>query len=651
MPLPIMPDEPQTGSRLPVMPDEPQPTIGNALVGQDDDAIMRMMGVDPAVIKRSKLYHPGDIQKHMVTPSESFRAKVIKSPVGPVIQGVTNVASGASDVAAPLLQKAHIFSPEDVAYTRLLTRLYQRNYAETRGAQGTAPLGQALGSALATPGITLEKAGAGAIQSLARRALGSAATGAVAGAVQPSEDQSLKGVASRAAKGAVAGTLVSGALAPVEATVAKTLTTRMTKLPEEVAPQTVTALGEQVRTTPWRGLSEVQRAAIGGQRAREARHLLGEIDKQSQDWHEIVRQSGGLRLLQRKIASDKNYAEAITATGTAPVNIDPILRTLDERINDRSLQIASPDVVARLTKIRNQLTPEMPEELANLPENLRGQAVAQHPELATQPFTFSEVEALRSRVGEEARAAAKQGHAPLASALGDLKGAIDDTQNQFMETQGSPQARRAWEKARTFYKEEVAPYKAGFLAHKLNNPDTPDDEVLQQFIREGKAGRAKFLWNALEDKGRAAVKAAWADEAVQAAMKEGHWDDTAFLNVFKGQQKKYDVFFAGRDKAEMDGLRKMIASDRVLQRSAYLLGRVGYWTSGLTGFGPASMGGGFSAGLATEAAFKTPQLRRILLASSRLRDGSPQLATLAEQFRAYMERMAGSAVAAPEESR
>ena len=235
--------------------------------------------------------------------------------------------------------------------------------------------------------------------------------------------------------------------------------------------------------------------------------------------------------------------------------------------------------------------------------------------------------------------------------LQQAKNAITQDLDQFAQRSNSGRLKRAWNRADQFYQNKVVPQRAKDITRAATNQNP--DEAYSAFIKAGtNSDRAQRLYNALDRRGRQAVRYGIARDAYQKALREGIEGEVFSPAKFAGALERISgatgVFFKGQDKAQMNGLVKVM---RHVQRAAQftetpptgqrLLGPALFGSAGadiaLTG-GSNLMAGAAGASILRVLTTTRPGIR-LLTASSKLRDGSPRLARLVENFEQQLPKL------------
>lgn len=123
-------------------------------------------------------------------------------------------------------------------------------------------------------------------------------------------------------------------------------------------------------------------------------------------------------------------------------------------------------------------------------------------------------------------------------------------------TQSVPELQQAAKTADEYYKTVRVPFKRVDIAGAATNPDA--DRIYDGFIRAGSGDKAQRYYDALDPKGRAAVRYQMATDAINAATDpiRGTFDPAKFYHALNDLSDAHGIFFKGSEKGEMDGLKK-----------------------------------------------------------------------------------------------
>lgn len=260
---------------------------------------------------------------------------------------------------------------------------------------------------------------------------------------------------------------------------------------------------------------------------------------------------------------------------------------------------------------------------------------------------FSQARLYRSNIGDEIRKLQSGSDLKAARPLQQIKSALEQDMNGFIQTAGGDVATK-WKAADQFFKNRVMPQRENDLARAMRNQNP--DEVFKQFIKAGSQDRAQRLYDALGAKGRNAVKAGILDQAWQKAAQSGAngvaFSPAKFAGELERVQGSVGVFFKGADKSEIDGFTKLM---RHVQRAGQVAENpptgnrlILPMLMGET-LAPGTTAATLGSGGLMRTLFTTEPGKRLLLASNRFPPGHPKLEQAIESF-----RQKAPALAAPE---
>lgn len=282
--------------------------------------------------------------------------------------------------------------------------------------------------------------------------------------------------------------------------------------------------------------------------------------------------------------------------------------------------------------------------------------------------SYKGLESLRSEFWKEAKK--YQPGSPEYARYMKLADAAEKDMDAFVENAGIPELKGVHDVARNWWRTKVKNYSPdskeyAAWAKQIRGKDLDAEKVMDFFVQAGQDGKAKYFYNGLDGKGRAAVRWGMANDALKKATDEttGHFSPGTFATEFKRLQDASDVFFTGKEKWELDGFVKLMrAVDR--SGSANSTIKTGWGSIGAA-VGTGEMAGAGSA-LAmghplTAAAMLTPSGaarafkmlttseagKRLLLASSSLSPGSKGMNIILERELPKVLGVSSGATATP----
>ena len=503
------------------------------------------------------------------------------------------------------------------------------------GKTGAGMAGAVIGESL--PYLAVPLGAAGGATSLAGRALVGAGMGGLAGATQYVDPKESR--VGNALQGAALGGLTAGALDVAVkggARLANAVAGRMTPRAEEVA-----ALGKQfdvpvfapdaagspvmskvatiAEDVPLVGMAKprIQQSAAAGQAAQSLTDRLApQIDDVGREIQgSLTRRTEALQ----KAAGVRYDRVAKVADPLGPVPLTNFKATAQKLLDDAKQDIdPNAGLIARLENIAN----------------------------ADAAPNFSKARQYRSGIGDEIRKLETSMDLKSARPLQQLKGALEQDMNQFANDAGGEVSAR-WKSADRFFRERVVPQRESDIARAMRNKNP--DEVFKQFIRSSGQDRAQRLYNALDTKGRDAVKSGILQQALDKATLEGSkgvaFSPAKFAQEIERVQGGVGVFFRGADRQEINGFVKLM---RHIERAGQVAENP---PTGNRLVLPLLMGETLAPGTSMAALgtgglsrmlFTTGAGKRLLLASDRLSIGSPKLDRAIGEFKLKMPAAVGA---------
>lgn len=399
------------------------------------------------------------------------------------------------------------------------------------------------------------------------------------------------------------------------------------------AAEGVTQVGRKgMEAAKYEGMPELQAAASAGDKA--AKQVLQDIQNAGEDWTKIMQASGNLKLWRARQAASGLYDEVERLANTrGEVPLNNTLQALDGAIAaEAASKLPDEAMLALLRKARNALTPKQGDGIDSMMMPNQAQNTGNN---------FSSLRALRSDLGEIIDGYYKGANAVVGGKgvgpLQSVKNAVEKDMEVFA-TQGGDDLAKAWRKADEFYRNAVVPYKDRALAAALKT-DTPD-EIYSKFIKMTRGGggedRAQKFYNALDEKGRAAVRYGMLANALDNAAIPGssNISPAKFAKSMEDIAGASGVFFKGMEKSEIDGFVN-------LMRHAERFGqyaenpptgqRVIPWLiGGAAAFSPTAVGVGMAATSVAKKLTMTKAGRDLLLEASALRPGTPEMQKLVD---------------------
>ena len=284
-------------------------------------------------------------------------------------------------------------------------------------------------------------------------------------------------------------------------------------------------------------LPQIRAAAAAGD--RNAARVLNIVETAGDDVGRTLQASAEVRAFnESKIASrlyDK-VDEAVSASGNDIVTPTKTTSVINDALDKQSASLAPDDDILR--------------ELSKVMERVNDTGVEK---------SFANMRLLRSQLGDlaEKYGAPINGNKAASKVFADARQAVDDDIADFAINSGNTAIKKAYQRADKFYKSAMQRSdKAIANAMKNNKPD----EIYNAFVKTGKGDRANNFYQALDQKGQAALRYQMADEAIGKATNEstGNFSPAKFAGEFERMAEPYGNIFKGDDKKQMDGLVKLM---------------------------------------------------------------------------------------------
>ncbi len=411
------------------------------------------------------------------------------------------------------------------------------------------------------------------------------------------------------------------------------------------------------------GMRMIQQAASkGGARSQGANQLLDQMANSGDDWNRILQTSGNVKLFRGKLIADQKYGKvSALADKYGAVDTSNILKAVTHLTQKEQQSVLKNEgLLSTLGKVKQGLLDQRPAQAGSTLVNSNGSKMIpdQAGQIVPKKLTYSQLRQFRSDLGDEISDYFTGKNAVIGQkgvgVLQALKNQVDVSLNKFANTHGN-ELKVAWRNADHFYKNYITPAKDTLLAKSLKEANP--DEIYSKWIKLGdKKDRAGRFYNALDDKGKSAVKYGMVNNAYEAAVKRsGKFSPGRFADEMEKVHGAKDVFFRGQDKAEIDGFSNLM--DHVSGSfSAVSKPRTGErtipWFAGLgagLGVGTGVISGGtVAAGLAGTAFVKQMLTsnwgRNYLTAASKLQAGTPAMQSLTDALSRALQR--GSVVSA-----
>jgi len=287
-------------------------------------------------------------------------------------------------------------------------------------------------------------------------------------------------------------------------------------------------------------------------RAPEARRVLQMVADAGPDEKAIMKASGNLMWLNKKISADKLYAAVDDIAGAAPVAPTSTLTTINKALEDLPKAVDSdPATLKLLEKWRGQLegTPaaESTDAIQSAVNQMDG-AVAD-----AVPNTYARMRQFATDVNKRIDAATTDGTTDSAKLfLVKVAKAANKDMEDFASS--TPGLKDAADRASKFYQDHVVPYQARNLAKALTSKDP--DRIYGAFVHSQAQGRgdyaAQSFWKALDNKGRQAVRYGIVKDAMTSATDDTGFSAMKFRDAINSTE--YKQYFRGPESQRVQGI-------------------------------------------------------------------------------------------------
>lgn len=296
-------------------------------------------------------------------------------------------------------------------------------------------------------------------------------------------------------------------------------------------------LKQAMSDTDYKALPTIRQAAAAGD--RNAERVLNIVETAGDDTGRVLQASAEVRAFRESKIASRLYDkvdDAVAASGNDIVTPTKSTAALDDALQKQSASLAPDDVLQKeLTDISGRINdPDISKSFANM-------------------------RLLRSQLGDLADkyGSPVNGNKAASKVFADVRQAVDDDIADFALNSGNAAIKKAYKRADSFYKNAMKRSdKAIANAMKNNKPD----EIYNAFVKTGKGDRANNFYQALDQKGQAALRYQMADEAIGKATNEstGNFSPAKFAGEFERMSEPYGNIFKGDDKKQMDGLVKLM---------------------------------------------------------------------------------------------
>lgn len=363
-----------------------------------------------------------------------------------------------------------------------------------------------------------------------------------------------------------------------------------------VAQKEVEAQHKALLNASYLDVDKVRALAAGNSmRSAEAKKIVQMMDEAGPDERAIMKASGNNRWLTMKLLSDKRFDKVTELAGDTPVPATSTVKAIDDAIEKASKVVdTDPASLAQLRKWRAALTGQA--DGSDPIETAVGFMEGQAPGVEVVPNTYGRMREFRSDLRKRINSATTNETTDSSKLfLKNIAASVEDDLDAF--AQSTPKLAEANQIAQEFYKKQVVPYQKQKLASALTSDDP--DQIYGAFIRSQAEGRgdyaAKRLFNALDGKGKQAVRYGIVRQAMANATDGDEFSPTLFKKTLESTE--YKTYFKGADLARVDKIIQLFdhlkhADPDHLKKYTPMLGG----QMGLGGTGVAGALGGLAAG-------------------------------------------------------
>jgi hypothetical protein len=427
---------------------------------------------------------------------------------------------------------------------------------------------------------------------------------------------------------------------------------------------------QELELTNYDGLPEVQAAAARPDPrlpfVAESRRLLGQIAAAGDDPARVMAASVELQYLRRRMQSAEHY-DTVSTLAQPLGNVPPTetLTTIEAALAEVQHARVHVDprgaTIHQLERMRATLSPQT---TTVHPTDAFGRTGA--PPTITTTTAANPYDAMRQLHSDLGALAAEPSlaHTRGATLLGQVRQAVAMDMQRFVEASGKPDLIAAQQMADTYHRTQVIlPFRESGVVDTTRGLAQQPDQLLDRVFQPGRGDQAQLWYDAMDDRGRAAARTRFLDEALHGrgtegaggALKPSSGDlkTSQLAGTLERQRAATNVFFQGRPQAELDGYtnlmrhmeragaymedpqtgQRVIGADRVTRAIGGAL--AGGQVDGLRG---AVIGGvveplveaGWNR--AQTAFYMSKAGRNFLLAAGQLTPGSPEMQALVAQI-------------------
>ncbi|NLT67267.1 MAG: hypothetical protein GXX84_11755, partial [Acidobacteria bacterium] len=399
---------------------------------------------------------------------------------------------------------------------------------------------------------------------------------------------------------------------------------------------------QQFAGTKPSGFDDVMRAAEAGDQS--AQDLVLRLQAAGDDPARVLQASIGLSNWRTREVARQLYDNVQKLVETHKLGNVPLTNTeavvAEALAEAQKSKLPNDHLIRILSRIHKNIRPAPkggPIDMGML--DVHGRPIMREAPVKEVDNSYGAIRQLRSDLDDEIRLYMSGDNALIGQKgvrqLERVRNALEKDLYDVAAKSKVPEIEVAARAADSYYKSNRVRFKDAMLAEAATT--TEPDQIFQRFIKAGKGDRAQKFYDALDARGRAAIRYEMIAKAVTDATdpKSGVLSPQKFFTSMNKLDDAYGVFFKGAEKAEIDGFKKLMGH----------VTRAGqYAENPPTGQRAihAIVGGGAIAALANPASAKIaastalvtglfrlamtkPWARNFLLAASDLKPGSPAM--------------------------
>lgn len=231
-------------------------------------------------------------------------------------------------------------------------------------------------------------------------------------------------------------------------------------------------------------------------------------------------------------------------------------------------------------------------------------------------------------------------------AIKRIYGAMTRDMDDVIKDNLSPNEFRQWKRGNAVYGQEMEKLKKSRIKNVLQAGDELSPEQISRTIMSKDSVVRKRLYDSLDTAGRKNARSALISEVANKASPGGELSVNRLLNELDRNKGAIDTFFKGRERAELEGLKKVLNATRRAQEASVLT-RTGMTTTPVIAGGAAvydlgaTLATGAGAG-ALSRAYESKMFRDALVKLNGTKKGSTQFEQALSDVAEYLTLAAQS---------